>query len=132
MAHRGYQEELVVSAAVADGIGNIIDVRDYRTIMLSFATASSGNMTAKIKGSIRLRPEDVAFGSAQSATNHWTYVEAVDANDGTIVDGDVGFAVSGTDLFTTYEVNVEGLTSLTVDVSSWVAGSLTVIAGLFE
>ena len=132
MAHRGYQEKTVLSAAAATGIGTVIDVRDYSTIMLSFASASSGNLTAKIKGSIRIREDDVAFGSAYSATNHWTYVESVDANNGDIVDGDTGFVVAGADASKTYEANVEGLTFLTVDVIARTAGSVTVIAGLFE
>ena len=132
MAHRAYQEETVLSAKAATGIGTVIDVRDYNSVMLSFASASSGNLTAKIKGAIRLREADVAFGSAQSATNHWTYVEGVDANNGDVVDGDVGFVVAGTDAAITYEANVEGLTFLTVHVTARSAGSLTVIAGLFE
>jgi len=130
MAHRQYQEEVVLSAEESTGAGTVINVRDYDTIMLSFASASSGNLTAKIQGAITISAPN--FDSAATATNHWSYVESVDINNGDILDGSTGFAVSGTDAAITYDVNTSGLSFLTVNVTARSAGSITVIAGLFE
>ena len=132
MAHKGYQEYFVLEAETTTGAGTIIDVRDYDTLMLSIATASSGNLTAKFQGAIRLREADVDFDAAVTAVNHWSYVEAIDINNGDLLDGSTGFAVSGTDAAKTYELNTNGLTFVTVNVTARSAGSVTVIAGLFE
>lgn len=131
MGQRRYQTHVIHSASATTGVGTSIDVRDYDTIMLGFATDGGGDaaLTALIQGSITI--EEPTFGSAQSVTNLWTYIEAVDTYNGDLKDGNVGFAVSGADGYKIFEVNTNGLSWLNVNISARTEGELTVIAGIF-
>lgn len=127
---RDYKEYTIMDAKAATGIGNIIYVGDFRHIILSFNTASSANLTAKVQGSIA---EDApTFTSAQSATNSWDYVQIKDLEDGTSIDGDTGFAPAGTDDHRMFEVNTNGMRWITVNITARSAGSLTVKLRAYE
>lgn len=131
MGTRDYQTFVIHSAAATTGIGEVIDVRNYDTVMLGFATDGGGDaaLTAKIQGSIGIASP--AFGSAAAADNIWSYVESIDIDTGGLVDGNVGFVVASADDVVIYEVNTNGLSFLTVNVTARTEGELTVTAGLF-
>jgi hypothetical protein len=131
MNTNAYQTYVIHNASATTGSGKIINVRDYDTIMLSFATDGGGDaaLTAKIKASIEIEQTD--FDSAQAPGNMWSYVEAIDIDDGSLINGSTGFAVSSTDDYKILEVNTNGLTFLTVDITARTQGELTVVAGLF-
>lgn len=128
--NRDSKNYTVLSAKAATGIDKILDVRDFRHVILSFSTASSANLTAKVQGSIQVDTPD--FTAAQSPSNQWDYVQMKDLEDGSTVDGDTGFAVAGTDDQKQYEVNVNGLNYITVNVTARSAGSVTVLAALYN
>jgi len=132
MGQRLYQTHVLLSAASETTTGTTIDVRDYDTVMLSFATDGGGNaaLTALVQGAISITPPD--FSAAQSASNMWAYVETIDTYNGDLKDGNVGFAVVGADAYKIFEVNTEGLTFLTVSILAYTAGELTVVASSFE
>ena len=104
-------------------------MRDVDTVTLYFATASSGNLTVKFKGAIT--DSEPTWGSAQSASNVWDFVEVSDLESGDAVDGDTGISVAGTDDVRQFEVNVNGLTYLNADVTARSAGNVTVKATTF-
>ena len=81
-------------------------------------------MTVKFQGSIQITQPD--FSSAQSVSNHWDYIQGIDLEDGSALDGDTGFVVAGTDDFKIYEVNVNGLRWFDATVTARSAGSVTV------
>lgn len=120
----------VMSAKTDTGIGSIIDVRDYRNIVVSIGTASSANMTIKCKGSIGEVNGAPSFVEAsKSPTNQWEYIQMVDLNDGTAYSGNTGCVFSGTDGVRMFAVNVDNLSYLTFDITAVSAGSATIKLG---
>lgn len=132
MSHRNYQNFDILSAAGATGAGATIRVDDYRNIMLSFATdgGSDAALTVKVQGSIQTDAPN--FGAAQSATNHWDYIEIIDVEDGSLIDGDTGVSVATADDYRLFEVNTNGLKWLTVNVTARTQGEVTVKARCFD
>lgn len=121
---RDYKEYTLLDAKAATGIGKYVNVADFQHVIISFATASSANLTVKFQGSIQ---ETVpTFTSAQSATNHWDYIEVIDMQDGAAIDGDTGIAPAGTDDFRMFELNMNGLRWLCPNVTARSAGNVTV------
>ncbi len=123
----------VLDAKAATGVGVTIPVRDFRNCVIAIGTASSANLTVKCKGAVALANSDYTapdFSAAQTVANNWSYVQMVDLNDGTPVTGSTGFVAAGTDAFKLYEVNVNGLDFITLDVTARSAGSVTATAQL--
>lgn len=113
-----------MSAKADTGIGTPILVEDFDTIVVTVTSQDSGSGTVKMQGSIaETRP---AFGSAQSATNRWDYVQMKDLEDNSSVDGDDGVVATGTDIARQFEVNVSGLRWFCPVVTARVAGSFNV------
>lgn len=127
---RDFKTYTILSAKAATGVGRSINVKDFRHCVLSFDTADSGSGTTKIQGSILEAAPD--FTAAQTAANQWDYVQIKDLEDGSSVDGDTGVVVAGTDDHRQFEVNINGLTWLTANVTAYAAGSITVKVTLFN
>lgn len=117
-------------------VGRNIAVEDFRHMVLSFHGASSANMTVKFQGSIgkSIADPDAApdFSASQSPTNKWDYVEIVDLEDGTLIDGDTGIPQTGTNDNRTLEINVNGLKWINAVVTAWAAGNTTITYRLFN
>lgn len=120
----------ILNAQAATGTGVTVKVKDYRHIVLSFGTAGNANLTVKFQGSVSDSAPD--FSAAQSVSNHWDYVQVIDLQSGSAINGDTGIAPSGTDDFRLFEVNVNGLVHLCATVTARSAGSVTVKAVGFE
>lgn len=116
----------MLTAKDATGSGNAILVEDFIHIILAIHTASSANLTVKVQGSTQ--DEQPTWGSAQSPTNKWDYIQLKDLEDAAAIDGDTGFAVAGTDDNRLFEVNVNGLKWLNLIVTARAAGSVTATA----
>lgn len=129
MAFRSVQHYLIFDAQAATGTGRVIDVRDFRDCIVKIGTASSANLTVKAQGAIASAATPntpPTFSSAQSVSNHWDYVQMVDLQDGSSVNGDTGFVVTGTDDFKQYEININSLDYITFTVTARSAGSVTI------
>ena len=129
MSMRSVQHYRILNAKASTGTGSVIDVRDYRDCIVKIGTTTSGNLTVKCQGAVASAatpdtPPD--FTAAQSATNHWDYVQMVDLQNGSPVDGDTGFVVTGTDDFRQFEININSLDYLTFTVTARSAGSVTI------
>lgn len=115
----------IMSAKGTTGIGNIIDVKDFRNVVVSVATASSANFTLKCQGAIG--DTNPTFTSAASATNAWGYLElATLADSSAPVRGATGVTSAGTDICQLYEVNINGVDWLTFNITAISAGTITV------
>lgn len=126
MSTRNSIEYTILSAAGATGAGKAILVEDFKNCVFSFATDGGGDaaLTVKFQGSIQ--DTCPAFGSAQSVTNHWDYVEVVDLEDGTAIDGDTGVAVASADDYRLLEANINGLKWINAVVTARSAGEVTI------
>ena len=100
--------------------------------MLSFATdgGSDAALTVKFQGSIQTDEPD--FSAAQSVRNHWDYIEVIDVEDGSAIDGDAGISVSGADDYRLFEINTNGLKWINAIVSNRTEGEVTVLCKAFN
>lgn len=129
---RDYKTYSVLSAAAAVGAGNTLNVEDFRNIVFSVATDGGGTaaLTVKFAGSIQDDAPD--FAAAQSKTNMFDYIEVIDLQSGSAIDGDTGFAVATADDYRLLEANVNGLKWVCAIVTARSAGSVNVTAKLLS
>ena len=113
-------------------VGNSIFIQDFRNCIFTFNTDGGGDavLTVKFQGSIAEDAPD--FSAAQSPTNQWDYIEVIDLEDGSAIDGDVGIAVSTGDDNRQLEANINGLNYVNAIISGWTEGEVTVKARLFN
>ena len=119
----------------------IVDVRDWRNIILSVSTSGSFNGTFKVAGSLGKpillatdkQSEDTPnFGATQSASNPYTFLQIINLDTAAAVNGATGVTSAGTDLNNQYEVNINGQKYLTLVYTGWTAGAVTVTAQLLD
>lgn len=107
-------------------IGNDILVEDYKHCVFTFDTDGGGDaaLTVKFQGSVALDAPD--FSAAQSPSNQWDYIEVVDLQDGSPIDGTTGIAVAAADDNRQVEANINGMRWVNAIISGWTAGEVTV------
>ena len=120
---RDYKFYTVLNAKAATGIGQLINVKDFRHIIVAIGTANSANLTVKCVGSIEETYPD--FTAAQAVGNMYDFLEIVDYQDGSKIAGDTGIAFTGTDDFRLFEINTNGLEWCTLQITAYVAGNIT-------
>ena len=116
----------------------ILSAADYRDIILSVETSGSANFTAKVASSMgKLKSDSTAisgdtpnFGATQSKSNPYTFVQIINLDTAAAVNGATGITTAGTDLHNAYEVNTNGSEYLTLVLTAWSAGVITVKAQL--
>ena len=114
----------VLDAADGNEVGTTIQIKDFRHLILQFGTDNSADMTVQFQGSSSV--DAPTFSSAQSLTNHWDYLAVYDLEDSSLIEGDTGISLTGTDDFRNLMVNVDGMSWFNAEVSSRVAGDATV------
>lgn len=110
---------------------------DFTHAELQIGTASSGNMTVKIAGSLGKNTatadgDTPNFGATVSAANNYTFLQVVDLEDNSAIDGGTGFVVSGTDAQRLYEININGIKYICLIPTAWSAGSITAKIKLYS
>lgn len=124
------------AGAGADGIlvlaPKILLVEDFTNVELQFSTASSANMTVKIAGSQGLplgshtnHGDTPNFGATISSTNPYSYLQMVNLDDNSSLDGSTGIVLTGTDVIRNYEVNTNGMKYICPIVTAWSAGTIS-------
>lgn len=123
---RDYKEYTILDAKAATGEGVAIDVSDFRHLVVEFITDGGGDaaLTVKFAGSI----EDTmpSFDSAQALANMFDYIEVVDMQNGSAIDGDTGVSVATADDYRIFAVNCDGLKWFNAIVTARTAGEVTV------
>ena len=120
----------IMSAKGTTGIGNTINVRDFRNAVVKIGTASNANCTIKAVWAVAdpitgfTAPD---FAASQSVANNWDYVQMVDLNSGTAIAGDTGMVCTWTDDFRLFEVNINGLDFLIFNITAVSAGTVTIV-----
>ena len=132
---RQYLEYTILSAKAATGAGIAILCKDFRHAIFSLGTADSANLTVQFQGAISegaTEGQAPAFGSAQTVANLWDYIEVVDLQNGSTINGDTGIVPAGTDDFRLLEANINGLDYVCARVTARSAGSVTVKIKLYN
>lgn len=126
---RDTKKYLVLDAKAVAGVGNNIEVDDFMHMILQvwFAAAT---LTIKAQGSISEDCPD--FSAARSLTNQWEYIELVDYESSSNIDGSTGIAVTSNSSCRLLELNVNGLKWINIEVSSVTGGTVSIIARLFN
>ncbi len=114
----------IMGAKTTTGIGNWMMVQDYRHITAYIDLASSANLTIKCVGSISNDAPNPL--NAQSASNAYDFIEMIDLQSGSDIDGDTGVSSAGTDDHRVFNVNVDGLKWVTFYITARSAGNASV------
>lgn len=111
--------QTILDAKATTGIGALVFVKDHRHKYISIATnglAGGQSVTIKCVGSVQ--ESAPLFGSAQSASNIWDYVQMIDLQDGSSVPGNTGVTFSTADDAQQFAVNVDGLSWIALNVTA--------------
>ena len=113
------------AGVVTDGLGQALDVSDYKTVVFYFASDGGGDAayTVSVRGSIEDDAPD--FHLAASASNRWSAVELIDLEGNDAIEGDTGIALATADDYRLIEVNVNALKWVCPIVVAGTAGELT-------
>ncbi len=103
--------------------GQAFHVGGFDSVGLTLDFSGTPTMTVKVQGSLQ---DGVDFNAAQGANNRWDYVEVVDLQSGSAIDGDTGIACSGSADHRIFEVNVTRLVWITVAITAYTTGYLGV------
>ena len=119
-------------------IGKNINCRDFRHAIFAVATGSSANLTLKFVGALSddyTTLNDLAcpdFSASQSNANMWDYIEVVDLQSGTAINGDTGISPAGTDDYRLFEMNINGLDWINCILTAWSAGDVSIVVKLYN
>lgn len=120
------------SSGVVVAAPKIVFAQDYDSAILEIATSGTATMTVKVLGaqgkvdSYRTQHGDTPnFGATLSPSNNYSYVQSILLADNSAVDGATGIVVAGTDVANSYEININHMKYLTLNITSWSAGAIT-------
>jgi hypothetical protein len=121
-----YPSTQFLNAKEATGASVVIPCKDYRNAVISVSAPLNASFTIKFAGSIG----DTAFDAtaAQSTTNVYDFLEVVDLQDGTAIDGDTGVTIDNTTAAVNcrlFEVNTNALDYVAVLVTAYTDGSVS-------
>jgi len=116
----------VMDAVSATATGKFILSENYRNIVYSIDTTGSANATIKFPGSINTDSPSTTV--ARSVTNQFEYLEIIDLEDGSAIDGDTGIVLSGTDDNRLIEVNTNLIRWIAPEITTYNAGTVNIQA----
>lgn len=124
--HRWVKREVTVLDAQDAVGGNTIevDVSQHRHIGVSIAGDNTAVLTVKCQGAF-LGSADVDFTASKDVDNEWDYLALRDYQDGAIIPGDTGVALTADDV-RLFEVNTNSIRTITFEVTARTTGDVTV------
>jgi len=123
-------EQKILDAQAAIGVGKWVDVTDFSNIVLGIDTTDNANFTLYVVGAISESTPDPT--QPQSPTNRWYTIQAIDNDANIAYDGSQGISASGTDIHKLFRINVDGLKWITVYVGDYTAGKITAYIKAFD
>ena len=115
-----------LSAAAATGAGTALRVSEDNVVSFQIGTDGGGDAALTVLFQMSNQNVEPDWDSAQSVTNHWTYINTIDMFDGDPKTGAEGFVVASADGFKDYEVNVGGMKWVNAIVTARTEGEVTV------
>lgn len=128
------QPQYIFNGAVANGVGKTIPATEFKNAIIELSSASSGSFVIKAQWAMgigTLWNTAPNFGTSKSATNPWDYLEMIDLNDGSSIDGDTWITFAWTDDVRLFEVNINAMDFLNFEISSYTAGSVNLRVRLY-
>lgn len=132
MSRRVPTRKIFVNAA-ATTISAGFRVSDFRTGVISIIGSPTANMTVFVKGSLgtgdtgETSPDFTVTRSNREATNNaWDFIEVVDLEDGSLLDGDEGISLSANRV-RLVELNTNHLDWVAIHATAIVAGTVTIV-----
>ena len=112
-----------LDAVAANGVGTEINVSQYRNIVVALSFPAASTAKAQAQGSILKTAPD--FSAAQTAANHWDYLQMKDLEDGSSIAGDDGVSVTADADVRLFEINTNLMEWVNFEVSGYTGGSVT-------
>ena len=120
-----YRERLVMDAVTAVTTGTAFNVADFQNTIFTVATAPNGaSSTLKFVCSMSESAPD--FTVAPTVSNRWDYVEVMDLDDGTVVDGNAGLVFVNSTTVRHLKINSNLARWCTASLPAYTAGTTTV------
>lgn len=116
----------ILDAKAATGPSKTILCSDFRNAVIAVTAAANTTLTIKFAGAIGETAPD--FSAAQSATNRYDFVEVIDLQDGSAIDGDTGVLIDNTTVAVNnrmFEVNTNALDYVCVIVTAYTDGNVS-------
>jgi len=132
MTLRRENDVVFLNEATATGAGIPKIATDFRNATFEVATDGGGTANFTIKFQWSTSKEKPDFDSAVSVSNIWSYIEAIDLEDGSSIAGNTGVSTSWADLYKYFAANADGLRWYNVEVTTYSAGAVTVKGYLFS
>lgn len=111
-------------AKAATGVGAALKVGEYRDCVASIKTTGFTG-TIKFSGSAKQAEPDWTLASSD-ANRRFTYVQSVNMENGTAVDGNTGISYTTDTNYYEYEINTNLVNWVNVEVTARSAGSVSV------
>lgn len=122
------QDQPILASVTAAAAGAPMNVQGKQHAIIEVSTLGVGaGESVTLKFAAANSETCPAFGSAQSTTNKWDYIQVIDLEDGSAIDGDTGITISAADDVRRFEVQSNGANWINVIVTS-VTGTLAVSA----
>ena len=120
----------ILNAVAATGVGAAMYVKDYRHIVLELSTSGiGGGESATVKFAAANSETSPTFSAAQSSSNIWDYIQVIDLEDGSAIDGDTGVTITGANDVRRFEIQSNGATWINAEITA-VTGTVAVsVAG---
>lgn len=111
----------------------VVLISEMKNVILQLGTSSTATLTAKLVGSLGLNPTNQSsprwdypnMGATIAPSNPYSFVQCINLDDGSTVNGSTGVVVAGTDINKMYEVNINALKYLTLIPVTWSAGKIS-------
>ncbi len=128
MPRRILEPVKVFDAKAATGVSTVLNVRDFKHLVVSTSAAANSSLTFKFRGS-SLTSAETDLTAAQAVDNQWDYVAFYDLNNpAALVTGDTGVTINNDTVANNtvqYLINTDHLEQFAVEVTSYTDGSLT-------
>lgn len=128
MARQRVHYNNVLSAKAATGASNAFYCSDFRNLVAGISAPANSSLVFKFVGSVGETAPD--FTAAQSTTNKYDFLECIDLQDGTAIDGDTGITIDNTTAAVNnrmFEVNINALDYIGIQVTSYTDGSVSAV-----
>lgn len=116
--------QILIYEATGTTTGNAFLVKDLRHVVFAVDTEPNTTTTVQFVGTILNTVPDPT--ATQSATNQWDYIQVVDLEDGSSLDGDTGFVLVAGEDHKMLEANVNLLTWIVPIITTQDSGTTTV------